>query len=94
MRFLTPFGMTAHIVYGMGGGGGGKAAPPPPPSLLETARHFERSEKTDDKILFRPLIRISNKNSFNIDMSIYKPNLYFVKIVCSKGNKVVKIFKL
>jgi len=59
MRFLTPFGMTAHIVYGMGGGGGGKAAPSSS-SLLETARHFERSEKTDDKILFRHLIRIIN----------------------------------
>jgi len=58
MRFLTPFGMTAHIVYGMGGGGAAK--PPLLPSLLETARHFERSEKTDDKILFRPLIRIRN----------------------------------
>ena len=52
MRFLTPFGMTAHIVYGMGGGG--FAAPPPPPLSLKLPVISSEARKLTIKYYFDP----------------------------------------
>jgi len=54
MRFLTPFGMTAHIVYGMGGGGGRQSRPPPPPLSLKLPVISSEARKLTIKYYFDP----------------------------------------